>query len=75
LLIPFLIATALIAGLILLRMFAERRALRARIRKDHTDTECEDAGCFRGCSPDRTAAHPDSVSGNNETKRSAYHAP
>jgi len=63
----FLIATMLIAGMILLRMFADRRALQTRIRGGHSDSECEQAGCFRGCEPDAAA-------GKNEMKRSVHHA-
>ena len=62
----FLIATMLIAGLILLRMFAYRYALQARIRGGHADTECEQVGCFRGCEQhDGTAPDDDSVAGQN----------
>ena len=69
-------ATALIAGLMLLRMFADHYALRARIRDGHTDKECEQVGCFRGCDRDDGAALDDeSIAGQNRnTKRSANHA-
>ena len=69
-------ATALIAGLMLLRMFADHYALRARIRGGHTDKECEQAGCFRGCDRDLEAVpENDSVARKNRnTKRSVNHA-
>jgi hypothetical protein len=54
-----LFATALIAGLMLLRMFADHYVLRARIRGGHTDKECEQAGCFRGCDRDDGAVPDD----------------
>ena len=73
-LLHFLIATLLIAGLILLRMFTDRYTLRAKIRRGHADNECEQAGCFRGCDLDIAAADPDSVSGQNLSKRSKNHA-
>ena len=63
----FLIATMLIAGMILLRMFADRRARQARIRGGHPDSDCEQVGCFRGC-------EPDTATGKNELKRSVHHA-
>lgn len=74
LLLHFLIATALIAGLILLRMFAERSALQTKIRGTHADIECEQAGCYRGCDLDRATPNPDSVSRQNSSKRSTNHA-
>lgn len=69
-------ATVLIAGLMLLRMFADHYALRARIRGGRTDKECEQAGCFRGCDRDDEAVPSiDSVARQNRnTKRSANHA-
>ncbi len=45
-------ATVLIAGLMLLRIFADHYVLRARIRGGSADRECEHAGCFHGCSED-----------------------
>ena len=74
-LLHILIATALISGMILLRMFAERWVLRTRIRRDHADKECEKVGCFRGCERDSTEAITDSVTEKNVLKRSANHAP
>jgi len=75
LLLHFLIATAFIAALILFRIFADRHALRSRLRQHRTDTGCEQAGCFRGCDLDKAKADPNPVSENNDLKRSAYHAP
>jgi hypothetical protein len=66
-----LIATALIVGLILLRMFANRAALQARLRSNQNREECEQAGCFSGCDPDKAAACPDSGPEKNDVKRSA----
>ncbi len=59
-------ATALIAGLMLLRMFADHYVLRARIRGGHADKECEQAGCFRRCDRDDEAVpENDSVAWRN----------
>jgi quinol-cytochrome oxidoreductase complex cytochrome b subunit len=71
-----LIATMFIAVLMLLRMFADHYVLRSRIRGRHTDAECEQAGCFRGCAQDdRTAQDMNSVvSHKRNTKRSVHHA-
>ncbi len=74
-LLHFLIATALIVMLILLRIFADRQALRSRLRHDHANTECEQSGCFRGCDLDKATADPGPVTEENALKRSAYHAP
>jgi len=74
-LLHILIATALISGMILLRMLADRWVLRTRIRRSVTDNDCEKVGCFRGCERDGTAAITDSVTEKNALKRSAYHAP
>lgn len=69
-------ATALIAGLMLLRIFADHYVLRARIRGGHADKECEQAGCFRGCGrDDDVVPENDSVASQNQnTKRSANYA-
>lgn len=75
LLLQFLVATALIAAFILLRIFADRQALRARIRQKHTDTDCEQSGCFRGCDLDKATVDVAPVTEKNDLKRSAYHAP
>ena len=75
LLLHFLIATALIAAMISFRIFADRHALRSRLRQHRTDTACEQAGCFRGCDPDKAKADPDPVSQKNDLNRSTYHAP
>lgn len=71
-----LIATLFIAGLMLLRMFADHRALQARIRRGHTDGECEQSGCFSKCDRDDGAVPgQDSVADQNRnSKRSANHA-
>jgi len=65
LLLQVLIATALIAGFILLRLFTDRRALQARIRKSHADSGCVEGGCFRGCGPHNDTGDSDSVPGEN----------
>ncbi len=54
-------AAMLIAGMILLRMFADRCAPRTKIRVSDTGSECEQAGCFRGCDRDAGAPDNDSV--------------
>jgi len=75
LLISILIATLLIVGMILFRMFAERYVLRSKLRKGTAGSECEKVGCFRGCEPGKEGSELQSVSGQNNSKRSAYHAP
>jgi hypothetical protein len=61
-----LIATLLIAGLILLRMFVYRYTLQTRIRGSHADSECEQVGCFRGCDQhDGAAPDDDPVAGQS----------
>ena len=71
-----LIATVLIAGMILLRMLADHYVLRSRIRGRLADAECEQAGCFSGCDRDDGAArNKHGVAGHHRnTKRSAHHA-
>ena len=64
-----LIAALLIAGMILLRMFVERRVLQARNRSNFTDGKCEQTGCFRGCDADQHG-----VAGQNKLKRSVNDA-
>ena len=66
-LISILIATLLIVGMILLRVFVDRRALRARMRGSDFDSDCEQAGCFHRC-------EPETATGKNELKRSVHHA-
>lgn len=62
-----LIATMLIAGLILIRMLADRHILQTKIRGSHADAECEQVGCFRGCDRDDGAVtDSDSVAGQNK---------
>ena len=75
LLMDFLVAAALIAGMILFRMFMDRSARRKKLRSTKNVNECEQVGCFRGCDPGKDASEPNSVSGQNPSKRSAYHAP
>jgi len=74
-LLHILIATALISGMILLRMFADHWVLRARIRRGLTDKECEKVGCFGGCERGTTEVNTDPVTEKNVLKRSAHHAP
>ena len=74
LLTHFLIATLSIAGLILLRMFAERQALRGKLRGGHVKGGCEQLSCFRDCDPDEVAPDSIVVSKQNLHERSANHA-
>jgi hypothetical protein len=61
-----LMATMLIAGLILFRMLADRYILRTRIPGGHADRECEQSGCFHGCNRDAgVAPDHDSVARQN----------
>ncbi len=73
--VQLLITMALIVGLLLFRLFADRYVLRARLRGRQVDGECEQAGCFHACDLDKSAERPDSVPEKNASKRSAYHAP
>ena len=45
----FLITTALIAVMILLRVFANRRVIRQRLSCEPADSDCSDQDCFHGC--------------------------
>jgi hypothetical protein len=45
----FLITTALIAAMILLRVFANRRVIRQRLSCEPADSDCSDQDCFHGC--------------------------
>jgi len=74
-LIHFLIATTLIVGLILLRMFAERSALRKKLRRGHADGECQQVSCWRGCETGQATPDLHSVSRQNTSRRTANHAP
>jgi len=65
LLVSFLIATLLIAGMILFRMFAERYALRKKLRRDRAGSECEQAECVRGCDIEKADRDPRSASKQN----------
>ena len=71
----FLITTALIVGLLLFRLLADRYVLRARLSGKKIDDECKQAGCFHACDLDKASERPVSVSGNTAPKGSAYHAP
>jgi hypothetical protein len=73
-LLHFLTATAVIGGLIVLRILAERLALGIKIRRNFADTACEETGCFRGCDPNSIAASIDSVGEKNVVKRSTDRA-
>jgi hypothetical protein len=75
LLMDFLVAAALIAGMILLRMFMDRSARCKKFSSIKNENECEQVGCFRGCDSGKDTSEPHSVSGQNPSKRSAYHAP
>ena len=74
LLLHFLVAAALIAVLIAFRLFADRRVLQDRLRNMRPDNECEQAGCFGGCGPKIDQPGSDACAGQNQSKRSAYHA-
>jgi hypothetical protein len=45
----FLITTALIAAMIFLRVFANRRVIRQRLGCEPADSDCSDQDCFHGC--------------------------
>ncbi len=75
LLVQLLLTMALIVGLILFRLFADRYVLQAKLRGKQVDSECRQAGCFHACDLDKATERPDSVSGSKTSKRSAYHAP
>ena len=74
LLMQFLIATTLIAALGLLRLIADRCALLQRLRGAHSKSECEQAGCLRGCDVYQAAPDQHSVATKDTTNRSKYHA-
>jgi len=73
LLFNFLIAAALIAAFVVLRLLTDRSVMRARLGQDRAD--CEQTGCGGGCGSSPTGADPVSVSDKNTPTRSACHAP
>lgn len=72
-LLQFLLIAALIAGMILFRLVAERLVARSRIRAGYTEGRCGHTGCFRACDENDVADANDTD--QNSTKRSACRAP
>ena len=73
LLLQFLLVAALIAGMILFRLVADRLVTRARIRAGYTEGRCGNTGCFRDCDEEHLADANDTD--KNTMKRSACRAP
>ena len=73
--IQILFATALVAGLIVLRLFTDRRRMRQKTHGGRGDTDCRSIGCFRHCEPDRAAIAPAAPADDKPPRRSADHAP
>ena len=71
--IQMLFATALIAGLIVLRLLTDRHKLQKKFYGGRGDTDCRSIGCFRHCEPDPAATA--SAADNKPPRRSADHAP
>jgi len=72
LLFNFLVAAALIAAFVVLRLCTDRSVMRTRLGRDHA--ACEQTGCGV-CGSARTGVDPASVSDQTTTTRSACHAP
>ena len=74
LLMHFLIAAISIAGLMLVRVMAERYVLRDRLHGKHADAGCEQVGCFHDCDrgEDAPISRPDTNRKSHE--RSTHHA-
>ncbi len=58
----FLITTALIAAMILLRVFANRRVIRQRLSCEPDKSDCSEQDCFHGCDGP-TLQRPESPNG------------
>ena len=75
LLLQFMLIVALIAGMILFRLLAERLVTRSRIRSGYTDSRCNDTGCMRACDGKTAADANEPDTDKNAMKRSACRAP
>jgi hypothetical protein len=71
--LQFLVVAALIAGMILFRLVAERLVMQSRARGGYTDSRCGSTGCFRACDENPVADANDTH--KNAIKRSACRAP
>ena len=71
--IQILFTTALVAGLMVLRLYADRHNARGKSYGGRGNTACRSIGCFRHCDPDPAATAP--AADNNPPRRSADHAP
>jgi hypothetical protein len=61
-----LMATMLIAAMILLRTLVNRQALQARLRESHAGSDCEQTGCLHACDRgDRFAPDDEPVARQN----------
>jgi hypothetical protein len=56
-LMQILLATALIAAMIVVRVFANRAALRRRLHCSHAGTNCNDTACDRHANQNRSDQH------------------
>ncbi|MFW2405967.1 MAG: hypothetical protein ACN4GT_14445 [Gammaproteobacteria bacterium] len=68
------LVAALIAGMMLFRLLAERLITKSRLRARQTDAKCGNTECFRACDDDIAGAR-ESVTDKNAMKRSACRAP
>jgi hypothetical protein len=60
LLLQFLIASALIALMILVRVFSGRHAIQQRLKCDRGDGNCSKTESFHGCSEHKLASDSES---------------
>ena len=74
LLLQFLIAAISIAGLMLLRIFAERYVLRDRLHGKRAEADCEQIGCFHDCDRGEDSPKPNLDVKRKLHERSAHHA-
>ena len=71
--IQILFTTALVTGLMLLRLYTDRHNPRVKSYGRRGNKACRSTGCFRHCEPDPVATAP--AADNNPPRRSADHAP
>ena len=69
----FLSAAALIAAMILLRVFANRRVIKQRLSCEPAKSDCSEQDCFHGCGGPTVAETKEPK--RAAVNRSASHAP
>ena len=72
--IGVIIATAVIAAMIALRIIAFDSALKERLKASRSDNACDEATCFNGCGSDKFDSATEPAPDGKRTKRSAPNA-